>query len=570
MLQNLAHRQEHTFLAGHRHAEKSQQQVRFQAGRLKPLVACVHLRDFLLVEPVAEPLLPQHQGLPVHPRIVHGMRVGVVYVHHRKGQPAPASRGVVQKLRLVGRAAETRDVRTVLLVVPVRPPLVHRRHSHHRLELVDVAQAQLVNLLQANQRKFRQRQVIILRQPSAVGAHTKIPLQFRRQQPCQPGRLVAALPPHQHQNLVVRHLLHHQRHHHSHQPLAETIIKQFRVTLHVHRGRQPPDVVGHPVPRRQRAEILRKRVELRHKLRLQHRAHIAQAHRVPLLGHAAPQRVHQAVGQLHKLLGLGMPHLLFPGNHVLPELRLRGEKLLNLLGRGQLGTSFPLLLPLRTKQFRLPPSVRLRIGIARAENSRHVAVVFRKASVRPADGLLQRQPELVHQIPHAHDVLVVMMRGIHHALLVQLPADTGHHTLHPSPARLIRLLHARKVKAERFRPAVIMHLRVDYIFGAPSRMTLLSENGFINFIILNGLPFLIFYLYTYLKTIKYYLHRYSMMEKILIFISSFGVAAMNPSFTSNNYIIFLIFGLTIFPTFKTIDYGKRFRHYSIIQQRKCY
>ena len=460
MLQNLAHRQEHTFLAGHRHAKKSQQQVRFQAGRLKPLVARVHLRDFLLVEPVAEPLLPQHQSLSVHPRIVHGMRVGVVNVHHREGQPAPASRGVIQKLRLVGRATETRDVRTVLLVMSVCPPLVHRRQGHHRLELVDVAQAQLVNLLQANQRKFRQRQVIVLRQPSAVGAHAEIPLQFRRQQPCQPGRLVAALPPHQHQNLVVRHLLHHQRHHHSHQPLAETIIKQFRVTLHVHRGRQPPDVVGHPVPRRQRAEILRKRVELRHKLRLQHRTHIAQAYRVPLLGHSAPQRVHQAVGQLHKLPGLGMPHLLLPGNHVLPELRLRGEKLLNLLGRGQLGTSFPLLLPLRTKQFRLPPSVRLRIGITRAENGRHVAVVFRKASVRPADGLLQRQPELVHQIPHAHDVLVVMMRGIHHALLLQLPADTGHHTLHPSPARLIRLLHARKVEAERFRPVVVMHPRV--------------------------------------------------------------------------------------------------------------
>ena len=181
---------------------------------------------------------------------------------------------------------------------------------------------------------------------------------------------------------------------------------------------------------------------------------------MPLLGHSAPQRVHQTVGQLHKLLGLGVPHLLLPGNHVLPELRLRGEKLLNLLGRGQLGTSLPLLLPLRTKQFRLAPSVRLRIGITRAENGRHVAVVFRKASVRPADGLLQRQPELVHQIPHAHDVLIVMMRGIHHTLLVQLPADTSHHTLHPSPARLIRLLHARKVKAERFRPVVVMHLRV--------------------------------------------------------------------------------------------------------------
>ncbi len=111
---------------------------------------------------------------------------------------------------------------------------------------------------------------------------------------------------------------------------------------------------------------------------------------------------------------------------------------------------------------------------------------------------------------------------------------------------------------------------IDYFFGNPSKTALFSENGFINFIILNGLPFLIFYLYTYFKTIKYYLHRYSTIEKTLIFISSFGVAALNPSFTSNNYIIFLIFGLTIFPTFKTLNYGKRFCHHPIIQQRRCY
>lgn len=139
-----------------------------------------------------------------------------------------------------------------------------------------------------------------------------------------------------------------------------------------------------------------------------------------------------------------------------------------------------------------------------------------------------------------------------------------------------RLFHGEKVidTSAQSRLTILSQLGsltfIDYIFGTPSRTTLFSENGFINFIILNGVPFLIFYLYTYIKTIKYYLHRYSMVEKILIFISSFGVAAMNPNFTSNNYIIFLIFGLTIFPTFKTIDYGKRFRHYSIIQQRKCY
>lgn len=139
-----------------------------------------------------------------------------------------------------------------------------------------------------------------------------------------------------------------------------------------------------------------------------------------------------------------------------------------------------------------------------------------------------------------------------------------------------RLFHGEKVidSSAQSRLSILSQLHsltfIDCIFGAPSKTTLFSENGFINFIILNGLPFLIFYLYAYLKAIKYYLHRYSMVEKILIFISSFGVAAMNPNFTSNNYIIFFIFGLTIFPSFKTLEYGKRFRHYPIIQQRRCY
>ena len=65
-------------------------------------------------------------------------------------------------------------------------------------------------------------------------------------------------------------------------------------------SRRPPPVPWPPAvrcgrsphPTGKRAEILRKRVEFRHELRLQYRAYIAQAYRVPLLGHAAPQRIH--------------------------------------------------------------------------------------------------------------------------------------------------------------------------------------------------------------------------------------------------------------------------------------
>ena len=144
------------------------------------------------------------------------MRVRVVNVLHREWQPAAAARRVVQKLGLVGRAAETRDVRPVFLVVGVSPPLVHRRQGDQGLELIQLALAQFVNLLQADQGEFRERQVVVLRQSVVVRAHIEIPLQLRRKQVRQPSRLVASLPPHQHQYLVIRHLLHHQRGHRGH------------------------------------------------------------------------------------------------------------------------------------------------------------------------------------------------------------------------------------------------------------------------------------------------------------------------------------------------------------------
>ena len=377
------------------------------------------------------------------------MRVGVVYVYHREGQPAPASRGVVQKFRLVGRTAETRDVRPVLLIVPVGPPLVYRRQRHHRLELVDVLQTHLVDFLQANQSKLRKRQVVVLRHPPAVGTHRKIPLQLRREQTRQPGRLVTALPPHKHQNFMIRHLLHHQRGHRGHQPLAETRVEQGRIALHLHRGRQPPDVVGHPIPFRQRTEILCKGIEFRHKLRLQHRAHVAQPHCMPLLGHSAPERVHHTVGQVDKLVGIGMPYLLFSGDDIFPELRLRRKKVLNHIGRSQAHTSICRASVSRTAQLGRPLSVRFRIGITRAENGSHIPVVFRKTSVCPADGLLQRQTEFVHQIAHAHDIVVVMVRGIHHPLPVQFLADAGHHPLYTPHTRGSRFRQPFRIKTER-------------------------------------------------------------------------------------------------------------------------
>ena len=136
-----------------------------------------------------------------------------------------------------------------------------------------------------------------------------------------------------------------------------------------------------------------------------------------------------------------------------------------------------------------------------------------------------------------------------------------------------RLFHGEKVMdaSAQTRLTVLSRLHsldfTDLFFGNPSKTTFFSENGVINFIILNGAPFLILYLFTYIRFIKYYMKNYSKLEQILVFISSFGVAALNPSFTSNNYIIFLIFGLTIFPHFKNQKHGSRISNYPAIQQR---
>lgn len=106
---------------------------------------------------------------------------------------------------------------------------------------------------------------------------------------------------------------------------------------------------------------------------------------------------------------------------------------------------------------------------------------------------------------------------------------------------------------------------IDYFFGTPLKTQLISENGVVNFVILYGAPFLIFYLYTHIKVIQFYTYSYTKIEKMVIFLCSFGVAALNPSFVNVNYPIFLFLCLTIFPNLRYINNAKRINNNSIIQ-----
>lgn len=137
-----------------------------------------------------------------------------------------------------------------------------------------------------------------------------------------------------------------------------------------------------------------------------------------------------------------------------------------------------------------------------------------------------------------------------------------------------RLFHGNKLMdgSAQTRLTVISKLNslnfIDIFWGNPANEKLLSENGIINFIIQLGLPFLILYLYTYHRIIKYYLYKYSLVEKNMVILGSFGVAALNPSFTSHNYVTFLIICIAIFPIFKYDNHGSRINNHSPLQQRK--
>ena len=201
------------------------------------------------------------------------MFVRIVDVHHLPHQPAAVSRGVGQEIRVVARATERSDVLAMLLVAGVCRPFADVLGSHHRLQLVEVGVLQFVDFFQANQGKFAQGEHIILREMLMVHLDMEIHLKDRRQQERKERTLEVPLFADEYQNLVVHGTVVQQGRHDAHEPFAEMRHKEFGIALHMHGPCQLADVV-HPVPFRQRTEVILKRMIQRHEFGLKHVADV--------------------------------------------------------------------------------------------------------------------------------------------------------------------------------------------------------------------------------------------------------------------------------------------------------
>ena len=95
----------------------------------------------------------------------------------------------------------------VLLVVGVCNALVHIFHGHHGLELAQLRRTHLVNLLQADEGEFGERELIILGDVIIIRFYIKIPLQRFGQQVVEPSRLIGSLRTDEDQDFMIHHLV---------------------------------------------------------------------------------------------------------------------------------------------------------------------------------------------------------------------------------------------------------------------------------------------------------------------------------------------------------------------------
>ena len=312
--------------------------------------------------------------------------------------------------------------------MPVRPPLVDDQGGRNRLDAAQRLRPQLLDLLQADQGKLGQAQLVVLGHLGKVGLYAEIFSQFRRQQVVQPGCLVGSLRTGQHQNLVVHHRAVEERRHAAHEPFFQILPAVLGTLYRMECIGQFADVVRLSVPGIQPVKIQLKRIVVRHEFRLQHIAQVGDPHAAVCFAHACPERVHNVVVHFPEILFAvftGEVHLILTGNDIPAERPLTAEKILDLRhasqrlpcmilpGGGNFGTEF------------------LRLQVARAEDPCYVAVVTGKGIQRPFRGLVLVYPVAVEQIPHPHDVVVVLMRFVGHPLRFQLLPGSGHRPFQP-------------------------------------------------------------------------------------------------------------------------------------------
>ena len=304
-------------------------------------VMAVQGGNLVLFQPVMETVLHKGIRLGIYPGIVHRMQVGTVNLLHFKRHPATVAAQVGQDMDVVARAAETGNVGTHFLEVRIGSPFVYVAHGGQRLQLAHLLGIHLVQFFETHHGKLRERQQVVLRDAAAVALQVEIAAQFGWQQVVQPGSLVDALTAHQHQNLVVHHLVVKQRGGHGDQPFAEEVDKQAVVIFYQHLCSQPANVVGHTVPGGQGLEITLKRVVQLHEIRLEHRPQVQQTYRTLLLAQAAPQGVYIPVRQVIEIIRSFGSELIPTRYRVLAETALRQQKLFHTGYRNRVPAFFP-------------------------------------------------------------------------------------------------------------------------------------------------------------------------------------------------------------------------------------
>ena len=187
----------------------------------------------------------------------------------------------------------------------------------------------------------------------------EIRLQGRGQQRVEPGGLVAALTPDEHQDHLVYHLVVDPSRHHAHQPLAQPEVEQqllLGAATYRDRHRQVEDRVALAVPRRQAVQVAEKRVVERREIGIDHAPdvllacllhaadHAPESINEPVvgdmpLGGRAPLVERRRTRRIDHLQGLELillrhPELRLACHHVIPQQQVVLQELPNVLRRG--------------------------------------------------------------------------------------------------------------------------------------------------------------------------------------------------------------------------------------------
>ena len=231
-------------------------QFALAAGCLEVAVAARGGAVVLLVEPVAEALLPQGIGVGVESFILKVVLLRWFDTDDLEGEEAAVGGVVGEEEGVVARSAERGDMGQVLIEAPVGGACADGAHGGERLELVEFLLLHVVNLLQAHEGRLGDVEEVVLGDVAVHEFDEEVTAQFLGQEVVEPSALVLALLTDEDEDAVVDLIGHEESSNEAYEPLAQHLAPLVGIARHGDRRGETADVVGHPVPRGQRADVL--------------------------------------------------------------------------------------------------------------------------------------------------------------------------------------------------------------------------------------------------------------------------------------------------------------------------